>query len=119
MTEDRYRMIAELIGQALRELRCEPISITDRSGDEQKALYVVVNQSGYICYGGKTSPMRQSEAAASKRMQYGHMTEQDKRADWAAYWVFPLEPETSEKEVRRLEKAMVAQLGISLVKKRR
>ena len=114
MTEARYQMIAGLIGPSLSEIRCEPIPINSPSGDEQKALYVIVNHAGYICYGGRTS--RQSSQAASKRIRREHLQDAAKRENWSAYWVFPLKPDTSTAKMRQLEREMVSRLGLSLVR---
>ena len=113
MTEDRYSGLAEVLGAALREERCAPIPIGDDSYDEQVALYVAVNHEGFVCYGGQTRPRICGGKAASRRISQ-HLSEEDKAAAWAEYWVFPLRDDTSHDEIDRLERKLNSRLAIPL-----
>jgi len=111
MTEERYWMVARLIGPFLEEPCCEPIPISRKSGYEQPALYVVVNRAGYICYGGRTDALGP---------RFGkHRQQEDKVEEWAEYWVFPLYSDTHPDKIKELEAEMNSRLGIQLVKRPR
>jgi len=117
MTPERYAALAALAGEWLLEHRDMPVPVGERSGCEQRGVYIAVDVQGRACYAGKTRPQLRPAAALAGRVRQ-HQTEPSKRAEWAAYWALPLRSDTPPWAVDRLEVDVCARLGLPLRNRR-
>lgn len=114
MTKSRYLYLADLAGGNLLESR--PIAHdfkTPYDGDEEKAVYVVVNRDGLACYTGQTRPIRSWTGAAGIRLKQ-HRAKPSKRDEWDTFWVLPLKWSTKPTIVDWYESTVAARLMLPL-----
>lgn len=114
MTRSRYLYLADLAGDNL--LASRPVAQNiDRpyDGDEEKAVYVVVNRDGLACYAGQTRPAKSWTGAAGIRLNQ-HMVEPSKRDEWDSFWVLPLKWSTKPTIVNWYERTGAARLMLPL-----
>lgn len=113
MTPDRYAALAHLARPWLEEFRCCPLGIDEDSGQEERAVYIVVNADGMACYAGRTRPTRlPRRGAAVSRLRQHTASARSKYEEWARCWVLPLQPDTPDEFVDWLERTVQARLGL-------
>ena len=114
MTERRYLYLANLAGDNLLTYRPVAYRLNEPyDGDEEKAVYVAVNQDGLACYAGQTRPARSWTGAAGIRLRQ-HAQEASKRDGWAMFWVLPLKWSTKPTIIDWYERTIAARLMVPL-----
>jgi len=87
--------------------------VTEDSGWEERAVYIVVNSDDLACYCGRTRPTRLLQRGATTTRVRQHTTyARSKREEWAKYWVLPLRPDTPDERVDWIERTLQARLGL-------
>ncbi|MGH3726503.1 MAG: hypothetical protein ACRDUS_20540 [Mycobacterium sp.] len=119
MSPGKYRQLADALGPAVdrSHLMPYPIAVTQNSGDETVALYIVENARGRACYGGQTAPAGRLPGAAARRLRQ-HLRERPKARSWSRYWVIPIQEGVDDGTLNELERALNARIGVPLRRKR-
>jgi hypothetical protein len=118
MTERRYHYLASLAGKHLLDHRPVPYLLgRPYDGEEEKAVYIVVNHDDLACYGGQTRPTKCWTGATGVRLGQ-HLREESKRREWKAFWVIPLKWATGPDIVNWYEDTVTARLGLPLRRSR-
>lgn len=96
-----YLALADVCGPSLWHIRPEPHTVDpEQLPDASRAVYVVIDDRGKVCYVGSVYRPRDPKGLASHVREYLH--KMPKTARWSGIYILPLRPGTSENEVRRV-----------------